>query len=118
MNILHFIFPFERKLYVDTHEFDLMRDWFSHNNPVEYEESEYIDYWNDTQQIRELDIDNKYSEWYCTEWLPENPPTPKYCAVLKVPYKYMNVDMYLKPIRAVEKIQLNFTINKEGVEIQ
>jgi hypothetical protein len=106
-HIWQHIFPYKVRLYVDTHNEELMMDWYKFKNPSDQENKDTWDVAEDLWDFKDLDL-----VWY-ENWLEDNPPTAIYKAVLKVPYTYLNVELFIQPIKALEKFEINFSIERE-----
>lgn len=107
-NLWHFIFPYSINMYVDDHQHDLIIDWYLHRHQHMINSREEV-IWEDAESF--FSYETMDMEWYA-EWLELNPPTACYEATLRVPYNYLDVEIFIQPTRMVEKISLNFSIER------
>jgi len=107
--IWHHIFPYSKKLYVESHYKDLVLGWYEHNHP-EVDDMVFSNVFEAAEEY--FEFENLDMCWY-SDWLSKNPPEVEYVARLEIPYTYLEYDLYIQPTRAIERINLNFKVGKE-----
>jgi len=107
--IWHHIFPYSKKLYVESHYKDLVFDWYEHNYP-KVDDTVFSNVFEAAEEY--FEFENLDMCWY-SDWLSKNPPKAGYVARLRIPYAYLEYDLCIQPIQAFERINLNFKVGEE-----
>lgn len=105
--IWHHIFPYKIRMYVDAHEWKMKCDWYRYKNTSDEGND---DLWEDIEDF--WDFENVAMDWYVI-WLENNPPEVVYKAELIIPYNYLGVELFVQPIKAIEKVAMTFNIERK-----
>jgi len=131
----HHLFPFKVKITSSIDYGKLWIDWWNQSFEIFIDlntEQDIVDRLKPWFLNEDKEPDNTYdwetassffnenlppTEWF-TRWLEENPPQPKYEAYMKFREEKLGVNMYVTPMKALDSINLNFTVpSTEGIAV-